>query len=435
MYSISGFNTTQAYYHSLINESQKKIVAGYNKRHRLSQPAKVTTSIEKEEDKLKLPSTSKSEPKSKAPHRIDDSVFNPTNGFLSPGVSAKLNLSNVIGIDPKSRDNKTTVAFENNDTPRETVNDSKSNDTNDMESRVPDDKDITQNMEVTAVDENNEKEMVEKVLDEDGISKDETTDDEEEKKNESNDTLDSTRKITFSDMETSKDEITAPAEPVRERQKNVITKPVDDNKGNLASNRPNTQQAIKDRKLAALMAIQSEEINWKRRFTNSSKIPNSTKEVKPDLVTLRLNTPRYEFKKADWQEIGRIWERNQSRTSRNTSGNTPFCSESPRSYQIPGYSGHISGYADRDDAAVTFSPRSLVRSQPTTPHGRTTRPFPKSSSESPEFGHQAPMSSMITLTSPHNPFNRIDREPFLQSAMFVRKLHQSPPRVERLVLE
>ena len=47
---------------------------------------------------------------------------------------------------------------------------------------------------------------------------------------------------------------------------------------------------------------QAEDINWKRRFSATYQVPTSlNKETKPDPVTLRLNTPRYELKKADWQ--------------------------------------------------------------------------------------------------------------------------------------
>lgn len=46
---------------------------------------------------------------------------------------------------------------------------------------------------------------------------------------------------------------------------------------------------------------QSEDVNWKRRFSATYEVPTSVKAVKPDPVTLRLNTPRYELKKADWQ--------------------------------------------------------------------------------------------------------------------------------------
>lgn len=113
MYSIAGFNTTQSYYHSLVSESQKKILAGYRKKHYQTQANKlVTVAARKDDNKQKSLSDIKNEANSRAPHRIDDSVFNPTNGFLSPGVTAKLNLSNTVGIDPKGTSSKAKAVTE-----------------------------------------------------------------------------------------------------------------------------------------------------------------------------------------------------------------------------------------------------------------------------------------------------------------------------------
>ena len=133
MYSIAGFNATHAYYNSLVNESQKKILAGYRKQHYQTETNKSTTvAVRNNADKQKSPYNIKNEPKSRAPHRIDDSVFNPTNGFLTPGVTAKLNLSNTVGIDPKGKSNKTKTVPETNNLSKYFTSSSRPKEVNDI---------------------------------------------------------------------------------------------------------------------------------------------------------------------------------------------------------------------------------------------------------------------------------------------------------------
>lgn len=187
-------------------------------------------------------------------------------------------------------------------------------------------------------------------------------------------------------------------------------------------------------------------VDWSAMIPPSVSPPPTTMELQPDMVSFRFTTKRYEPRAELWQHMGsrpHSWDFVQSRNGHHAHGLMNFCSPSKKTGHIPGYSGHPSGYGERDHPKKPFTPISMVRSlKPrqadtsrrgnipgytgcvlfTAHHPSHSRePDPKASTTArvhrelkvptqvqlSPFRHKGPMSKMVTLTCPYNPFNKI----------------------------
>ncbi|XP_035462686.2 spermatogenesis-associated protein 48 [Scophthalmus maximus] len=159
-----------------------------------------------------------------------------------------------------------------------------------------------------------------------------------------------------------------------------------------------------------------------------------------DPVSDRPSSRSYNSRPQLWQSIGAEWNRQQLRLRNDAKKPISFCSGCPRSGQIPLYTGAIGSenMDNIDNMDENFQPLTLRRSivPPYTPTARrTTIPgytgkaayadsgadaavsvlavaTPARSSGaieeagSPVFSHAAPLSRMVTTTTPCNPFLR-----------------------------
>lgn len=187
-------------------------------------------------------------------------------------------------------------------------------------------------------------------------------------------------------------------------------------------------------------------VDWSSRIAPSVPPPITTVELQPDMVSYRFTSKRYSPKSELWQKIGsrpHSWDFVQSRNGHHVHGPIDFCSPSKKTGHIPGYSGHSPGFGHRDHPRKTFTPIAVVRtSQPrftdtarrgnipgysgcvlfsahhpthskepdpkatTTARIHRTLKVPTKVQLSP-FRHKGPMSKMVTLTRPYNPFNKV----------------------------
>lgn len=187
-------------------------------------------------------------------------------------------------------------------------------------------------------------------------------------------------------------------------------------------------------------------VDWSAIIPQSASPPPTTVELQPDMVSFRFTSKRYAPKAEMWQQMGsrpHSWDFVQSRNGHHVRGPMDFCSPSKTTRHIPGYSGHSSGYGERDHPKKPFTPLSIVHSQKPR-YSETSRRGnipgytgcvlfsahhpthsqerdPKASTTSrvhrelkvptkvqlSPFRHKGPMSKMVTLTSPYNPFNKV----------------------------
>lgn len=187
-------------------------------------------------------------------------------------------------------------------------------------------------------------------------------------------------------------------------------------------------------------------VDWSSMIPPSVPPPPTTVESQPDVVSFRFSTKRYAPRAELWQQIGsrpHSWDFVQSRSGHHVYGPVDFCTPSKRTGHVPGYSGHSPGYGERDHPRKSFTPIAVTRtSKPrytdTAKRGNIpgytgcvlfTAHHPSHSKEvdpkacttarvyrelkvpskvhlSP-FKHKGPMSKMVTLTRPYNPFNKI----------------------------
>ncbi|KAK1905509.1 Spermatogenesis-associated protein 48 [Dissostichus eleginoides] len=183
-----------------------------------------------------------------------------------------------------------------------------------------------------------------------------------------------------------------------------------------------------------------EEVGWDAKLPQRLKAPETTLEKTADPVSERPSSRRYNSGPQLWQSVGAEWNRQQLRSRSDAMKPISFCSGCPRSGQIPLYTGTIGSenMHNIDNMDQHFLPLTLKRSvvPPYVPTARrTTIPGytgraayansaaeaavsvpavsrPARSSEtitelgSPSFGHAAPLSRMVTATTPCNPFLR-----------------------------
>ncbi|XP_028401216.1 spermatogenesis-associated protein 48-like [Dendronephthya gigantea] len=188
-------------------------------------------------------------------------------------------------------------------------------------------------------------------------------------------------------------------------------------------------------------------VDWHKRINRSPAPPKTSKELNADTVSHRYELKRYEPRNEKWQVIGSrpfSWDYNQTRDGHHAPGPVSFCSPHRKIAHLPGYMGYVSGGpGEMDDPKSSFyssnkqrtlKPRytytarkgnipgyaGCVLFYDHTPacvndpeHLRSTtantyRPHEEGqcNSKSP-YKKSAPMSRMVTLTRPFNPFNQV----------------------------
>eukprot|EP00731_Ephydatia_muelleri_P008375 Em0004g713a len=184
------------------------------------------------------------------------------------------------------------------------------------------------------------------------------------------------------------------------------------------------------------------EAGWEDRLATPLSPAPTGRESTPDPVTPQLNIRRYHSTPEIWQSVTPEWDFVQTRVRSHCGAVQPgvnFCSPFRQQQQLPGYCGWAPGREDTDFPSGGFSAQLLVRSlQPsgttisrganipgymghvhwtmTSPpnsanqltSARTHRHIPLDEEPSP-FRRSSPLSKMITLVPPHNPFKRIDQ--------------------------
>ncbi|XP_044229364.1 spermatogenesis-associated protein 48 [Thunnus albacares] len=183
-----------------------------------------------------------------------------------------------------------------------------------------------------------------------------------------------------------------------------------------------------------------EEVGWDSKLPRRLKAPATTWEKMADPVSERPSSRRYNSQPQLWQSVGAEWNRQQLRSRNDARKPISFCSGYRRSGQIPLYTGTIGSQNmdNIDNMEEDFHPLTLKRSivpryAPTarraTIPGYTGKavyahsaadaavsvpavcspacsPRTIKESRSPVFSHAAPLSRMVTMTTPCNPFLR-----------------------------
>ncbi|XP_028279853.1 spermatogenesis-associated protein 48 [Parambassis ranga] len=196
------------------------------------------------------------------------------------------------------------------------------------------------------------------------------------------------------------------------------------------TSRTDSSQAVRRFIYTSATQRSYEEVGWDIKLPRRLKAPETTLETLADPVSERPSSRRYHSRPQLWQSVGAEWNRRQLRSRNDAKKPVTFCSGYPRSGQIPLYTGTIgSENMDRiDNKDEEFHPltlkRSIVPAYTPTAH-RTTIPgytgkaaFTNSvlAASCPEgssgesgrrvFVHVAPLSQMVTTTTPCNPFLR-----------------------------
>jgi len=179
--------------------------------------------------------------------------------------------------------------------------------------------------------------------------------------------------------------------------------------------------------------------DWSASKSYRPDPPSTTLEPRPDMVTQRIK--RYEENPECWQRFSSkpfTWDFSQTRNGHYV--NRPIAFTNEKGGQIPNYMGHIAGEGEKDVNGESFMPMTKLRlSKPrytmTSKRGyvpgytgcvywansvpplsaekeprrestaRAHKRFntPRSSSG---FNHQGPLSRMVTMTHPFNPYNK-----------------------------
>lgn len=205
------------------------------------------------------------------------------------------------------------------------------------------------------------------------------------------------------------------------------------------------------RRFSATTQSAWDEVNWNKKLNASQRpLPDVFEKLAPDPVAESNRSARYHSKPGDWQRLGNSWDYMQKRDLSWSYPNTRminFLSPYSMNNQIPGYTGHIGvkGSGELDDINSRTTPLNTVRLETpfytpsvrranipgytgclhwkqtneahqfmdhSTLHSTTTpRSFPKLSVEylqrSP-FTRTGVLSKMVTLTSPYNPFKKLE---------------------------
>ena len=189
-------------------------------------------------------------------------------------------------------------------------------------------------------------------------------------------------------------------------------------------------------------------VDWNSRMTRSPAPPKTSKEENADTVSYRYEAKRYDPKNENWQKFGSrpfSWDYLQSRDGYHIPGPVRFCSPHRKTAHLPGYMGHVGGGpGEMDDPKSqlislnkqrTLQPKYYTNTarkgnipgytgcvlfyehEPAgindPEHLRSTTASAYRSHEefqcnckSP-FKKSSPMSRMVTLTYPFNPFNKV----------------------------
>ncbi|XP_063778706.1 protein SPMIP7 isoform X2 [Pseudophryne corroboree] len=189
-----------------------------------------------------------------------------------------------------------------------------------------------------------------------------------------------------------------------------------------------------------------EEVPWDMKLPAKLQPPESVREKMPLPFSQQFTLKRYDLQPETSQDTGETWDRLQKRMFHVNKKPLTFISPYPHIGHIPGYCG-LSGSVnseDVDNPNTSFIPFTKVRTvQPRysytahTPNipGYTGRvhwmaihpansnlPSPFLSADTKmngslfgsrtgtTFQHQGPLSKMVTTVSPHNPFNKVEKQ-------------------------
>ncbi|XP_050982033.1 spermatogenesis-associated protein 48 [Labeo rohita] len=181
-----------------------------------------------------------------------------------------------------------------------------------------------------------------------------------------------------------------------------------------------------------------EDVDWDSKLPPRHKPPTTTLEKMSDPVSQRFVLKRYHSRPELWQAIGSHWNKHQLCATFNARKPISFTSPCPKSGHIPLYCGTVgSKHMDSVDVpGEEFIPLTVLRTTippPTPASYRTTIPGytgkarfdrPQTSGVSlpsltdapqtagnhpgtqstPDYGHKAPLSGMITTVPPGNPY-------------------------------
>ncbi|CAD7687017.1 unnamed protein product [Nyctereutes procyonoides] len=193
-------------------------------------------------------------------------------------------------------------------------------------------------------------------------------------------------------------------------------------------------------------ATSYEIVPWDKMLPPKPDPEETTVEKAADLVSQCFTLKRYEGAPAITQMVGGLWDRFQTRSFLAPVKPVTFVSPSSRSKYIPLYTGYVQSTSADDvdnpfgDITSVAKPRSSkilytntsrsadipgytgkrrsAASRPAHPEIPPTTPSLDSEAhrilrkemEVDLFGHQAPLSRMVTTVKPYNPFNKKQKE-------------------------
>ncbi|XP_077720350.1 protein SPMIP7 isoform X16 [Canis aureus] len=209
---------------------------------------------------------------------------------------------------------------------------------------------------------------------------------------------------------------------------------------------PNRKYTAKDSFYKSSTQKAYEIVPWDKMLPPKPDPEETTVEKAPDLVSQCFTLKRYEGALAITQMVGGLWDRFQTRSFLAPVKPVTFVSPSSRSKYIPLYTGYVQSTSADDvdnpfgDITSIAKPRSSkilytntsrsadipgytskrrsAASRPAHPEILPTTPSTDSEAhrilrkemEVDLFGHQAPLSRMVTTVKPYNPFNKKQKE-------------------------
>jgi len=160
--------------------------------------------------------------------------------------------------------------------------------------------------------------------------------------------------------------------------------------------------------------------------------PISTTPQVPSNTTVRFRQQVKHAQPEDWQKVGIIWDKCQERNGFNSSKsnldsntkteNNRLLSRPRMQYQQPtatvlqetgdkgSFNSHIPGYGGyKAQLPIKHCNESndVIHSTTSKTYCRT---HPRISYRLPKYGHKGPMSRLVTLTEPFNPFNKVSNQ-------------------------
>ncbi|ESP04315.1 hypothetical protein LOTGIDRAFT_204975 [Lottia gigantea] len=106
-----------------------------------------------------------------------------------------------------------------------------------------------------------------------------------------------------------------------------------------------------------------EDVDWDNMLNDKPWPHKTTLELRPDMVSHRFSTKKYEPKAQEWQAVGKSWDRFQKRSGYYENRPVTFCCPSSRTKQIPSYGGSIGAVnlEEIDNANIPFDPLTVKR--------------------------------------------------------------------------